>query len=77
MFFIPVVALVLGVVIRHEVVTAVSLIGAGICLPGAAIIRDPNVIKFQGFQAFHGSRGFDRTELRVLRRWNPWNPDGT
>ena len=76
-FFIPVVALVLGVVIRHEVVTAVSLFGAGICLLGAAIIRDPNVIRFQGFQALHGSRGFVRTEFRVLRRWNPWNPDGT
>jgi drug/metabolite transporter (DMT)-like permease len=40
-FLIPVVALILGVVIRHEHVSALSLIGAGICLLGAAIIRDP------------------------------------
>ena len=40
-FLIPVVALILGVVIRHERVGIVSLIGAGICLLGAAIIRDP------------------------------------
>ena len=40
-FLIPVVALVLGVLIRHERVGIVSLIGAAICLLGAAIIRDP------------------------------------
>lgn len=40
-FLIPVVALVLGVVVRHEQVGVVSLIGAAICLSGAAIIRDP------------------------------------
>jgi len=42
-FLIPVVALILGVVIRHEHVSALSLIGAAICLLGAAIIRDPMV----------------------------------
>jgi drug/metabolite transporter (DMT)-like permease len=42
-FLIPVVALVLGVVIRHERVASVSLVGAGICLLGAAIIRDPQL----------------------------------
>src|SRR5688572_7822944 len=42
-FLIPVVALVLGVVIRHERVASVSLVGAGICLLGAAIIRDPHM----------------------------------
>jgi drug/metabolite transporter (DMT)-like permease len=41
-FLIPVVALVLGVVIRHERVSTISLIGAGICLLGAAIIRNPS-----------------------------------
>jgi drug/metabolite transporter (DMT)-like permease len=46
-FLIPVVALFLGVVIRHEHVTAVSLAGAAICLLGAAIIRDPKM--FAGF----------------------------
>jgi drug/metabolite transporter (DMT)-like permease len=40
-FLIPVVALILGVLIRHERVGIVSLIGAAICLLGAAIIRDP------------------------------------
>ena len=42
-FLIPVVALVLGVVIRQEHVSALSLIGAAICLLGAAIIRDPQM----------------------------------
>jgi len=42
-FLIPVVALILGVVIRHESVTMLSLIGAVICLVGAAIIRDPKM----------------------------------
>ena len=42
-FLIPVVALILGVVIRHEHVTTLSLIGAAICLLGAAIIRDPKM----------------------------------
>ena len=40
-FIIPVMALILGVVIRHERVTVISLIGAAICLLGAAIIRNP------------------------------------
>jgi drug/metabolite transporter (DMT)-like permease len=53
-FLIPVVALILGVVIRHETVTAISLAGAAICLLGAAIIRDPNLIRFQWFQSFQG-----------------------
>ena len=44
-FLIPVVALILGVVIRHEHVTTTSLIGAAICLFGAAIIRDPQILR--------------------------------
>ena len=44
-FLIPVVALLLGVVIRHEHVTVMSLIGAAICLSGAFIIRDPSILK--------------------------------
>src|SRR5262245_57863193 len=40
-FLIPVVALILGVMIRHETVTMLSLVGAAVCLLGAAIIRDP------------------------------------
>ena len=38
-FFIPVVALILGVAIRHEQVAAISLAGGGVCLAGAWIIR--------------------------------------
>jgi drug/metabolite transporter (DMT)-like permease len=53
-FLIPVVALLLGVVVRHERVTAVSLIGAGICLLGAAIIRNPKLLELQRFQAVPG-----------------------
>jgi drug/metabolite transporter (DMT)-like permease len=43
-FLIPVVALILGVVVRHERVTLVSLLGAAICLSGAFIIRDPRIL---------------------------------
>lgn len=43
-FLIPVVALVLGVVIRHERVSMWSLAGAAICLFGAFIIRDPQIV---------------------------------
>jgi len=43
-FLIPVVALILGVVIRHERVSMVSLAGAAICLFGAFIIRDPQLL---------------------------------
>ena len=87
-FLIPVVALILGVVIRHETVTAVSLIGAAICLLGAAIIRDPNLIRFQGFHGSRGSRGSFSSQFLVIptrnlepEPWNqtmeplePWNP---
>jgi drug/metabolite transporter (DMT)-like permease len=44
-FVIPVVALLLGVLIRSEHVTIVSMIGAAICLSGAFILRDPSVLK--------------------------------
>jgi drug/metabolite transporter (DMT)-like permease len=44
-FLIPVVALLLGVAVRHERVTMVSLIGAGVCLLGAAIIRSPEMLR--------------------------------
>jgi drug/metabolite transporter (DMT)-like permease len=38
-FLMPVVALVLGVVVRHEQVAFVSIAGAAICLVGAALVR--------------------------------------
>lgn len=44
-FFIPVVALGLGVLIRHETVATMSLVGAAICLLGAAIIRSPQLVR--------------------------------
>jgi drug/metabolite transporter (DMT)-like permease len=43
-FLIPIVALILGLVVRHEQVTTLSLVGAGICLSGAIIIRDPGLV---------------------------------
>ena len=43
-FLIPVVALILGVVVRHEHVSALSLLGAAICLSGAVMIRDPQML---------------------------------
>lgn len=44
-FLIPVVALMLGVLVRDERVTTVSLVGAAICLTGAAIVRDPQMLR--------------------------------
>lgn len=41
-FLIPVVALLLGVLVRGEHVTTLSLIGAAICLLGAAMVRSPH-----------------------------------
>jgi len=38
-FLVPVVALVLGVVFRHEQVAVVSIIGAAVCLTGTWLIR--------------------------------------
>lgn len=43
-FIIPVVALLLGVIVRGEQVAALSLFGAAICLFGAAVLRDPNML---------------------------------
>jgi drug/metabolite transporter (DMT)-like permease len=61
-FFIPVVALILGVVIRHERVTMVSLVGAAICLVGAAIVRSPQMLTGLHFREIgillERSRGF-------------------
>jgi drug/metabolite transporter (DMT)-like permease len=51
-FLIPVVALLLGVIVRHETVTMMSIAGAAVCLIGAAIIRDPRIIRFHEFQMF-------------------------
>jgi drug/metabolite transporter (DMT)-like permease len=43
-FIIPVVALLLGVIVRGEQVAALSLFGAAICLFGAAVLRNPNML---------------------------------
>jgi drug/metabolite transporter (DMT)-like permease len=42
-FFIPVVALALGVSLRHEQVSWVSIVGAGVCLLGAWMIRQARI----------------------------------
>ena len=39
MFFIPVVALALGVAVRGEHVAPLSIVGAAVCLVGAWLIR--------------------------------------
>lgn len=43
-FLMPVVALVLGVTLRGEHVTVISMAGAVICLLGAAILRGPSMV---------------------------------
>ena len=53
--------------IHHEHVTRCRWL-ARRSLHGAAIIRDPNVIRFQWFQSFHGFRVVE-PDL-----WNFWNP---
>jgi len=42
-FLMPVVALGLGVVVRHEHVAPLSIVGAAICLTGGALIRQARV----------------------------------
>jgi drug/metabolite transporter (DMT)-like permease len=42
-FFIPVVALALGVGLRHEQVSWISIAGAGVCLSGAWMIRKARI----------------------------------
>lgn len=44
-FLIPAVALILGIAVRHERVSTVSLAGAAICLLGAAIVRNPQMLR--------------------------------
>jgi drug/metabolite transporter (DMT)-like permease len=43
-FFIPVVALALGVGLRHEQVSWISMAGAGICLLGAWLVRQGRIV---------------------------------
>ncbi len=50
-FLMPVVALILGVVIRHERVALLSIAGAAICLAGAWIIRMAGVAQEQSARA--------------------------
>jgi drug/metabolite transporter (DMT)-like permease len=47
-FLIPVVALALGVGVRHETVAAISIAGAAICLTGAWIIRQARIAEERG-----------------------------
>jgi drug/metabolite transporter (DMT)-like permease len=47
-FLIPVVALALGVGVRHEHVAWLSIAGAGVCLAGAWVIRQARVAEERG-----------------------------
>ena len=49
-FIIPVVSLLLGVGIRHEHVNSLSIVGAGVCLTGAWLIR-PSSLRPEGAAA--------------------------
>ena len=46
-FLIPVVALVLGVMLRHEQVAPLSIVGAAICLGGAWLVRQARIAETQ------------------------------
>jgi drug/metabolite transporter (DMT)-like permease len=46
-FLIPVVALVLGVLLRHEHVALLSIVGAAICLAGAWLVRQARMAEVQ------------------------------
>jgi len=56
-FLIPVVALVLGVVLRHEHVALLSIVGAAICLAGAWLVRRARIAEM----AAPVVSGFSRT----------------
>ena len=43
-FLIPVVALMLGVVLRHEAVSGWSIAGAALCLAGAGLLKWPDLL---------------------------------
>jgi len=49
-FIIPVVSLLLGIGIRHEQVSGLSIVGAGVCLTGAWLIK-PSRLRPQGASA--------------------------
>jgi drug/metabolite transporter (DMT)-like permease len=57
-FLIPVVALALGVLVRGEHVTPLSLIGAAICLLGAAMVRSPHLIEVLRVQVLSAAPGW-------------------
>ncbi len=50
-FLIPVVALALGVVIRHERVAPLSIVGAAVCLAGAWLIRQARMAQERAVRA--------------------------
>jgi drug/metabolite transporter (DMT)-like permease len=49
-FLIPVVALILGVVIRHEHVAALSIVGAAVCLAGAWLVRQARIAEMRAVE---------------------------
>ncbi|HXI29568.1 MAG TPA: DMT family transporter [Vicinamibacterales bacterium] len=46
-FLIPVVALLLGVVVRHEQVALLSIVGAAVCLAGAWLVRQARIAEMR------------------------------
>jgi len=46
-FLIPVVALLLGVVVRHEHVAMLSIVGAAVCLAGAWLVRQARIAEMR------------------------------
>jgi len=50
-FLMPVVALILGVIVRHERVAVVSIVGAAVCLTGAWLIRQAGVARERAVRA--------------------------
>jgi len=59
-FYIPVVALGLGVALRHEQVSWISIAGAAICLIGAALIRQSRLADERGLRG-RGANERDRS----------------
>jgi drug/metabolite transporter (DMT)-like permease len=57
-FLIPVVALVLGVVVRHERVAVLSIAGAAVCLAGAWLVRQARIAEIRESDRSRSSEAF-------------------
>jgi drug/metabolite transporter (DMT)-like permease len=76
-FIIPVVALILGVALRHERVTRTSLVGAALCLAGAAIVRNPGMLRAVTRERFKGSSARRSAQLKASDRESAVAPHAT